>query len=154
MINVRYVRGVRLGDASRYQALINEGRGMQLPQLDVRNLDASMFQQPPNLPPGTTVLMNPAAGQPELGGGSTETAYFVLTDASQGGGDPTTGGENHETFVGPPYEAHRDDGTIEYIAPSTAAQGSWWRTWGPPLALVGGIGLAVFILRRPRRRSR
>ena len=153
MINVRYLsgRGISLGNVPAYQRLIMQSPGARLPQVDVRQLDAQVFAQPPNLPPGTTVLPNPAAGQPPLGGGDTQTAFFVLENEAAGADDPTAGQQNYETFVGPPYEAHPTPETIEYIDPSTAQQGSFWRTWGPPLALAGGIGLAVLILRRPRR---
>lgn len=127
-----------------------------LPNANVGPLNQALYAQPANLHPGLLVQPNPLGTQSPVGGGETEVAYFVLRNEAEGVGDPTRGQENYEHFVGPPYEAHRDDGTIEYIDPNAAVpangERSWLRTWGPPIAVVTIVAGAFWILRRPRRR--
>lgn len=103
--------------------------------------------QPGNVPPG---VLQPDLVLPRPGGGETEQAFFILENEAAGASDPT-----RQTFTGPPYEAHRDDGTIEYIGlQPSATRRPWWQYWLPPLALAGLLGAAYMVLRRPSGRRR
>lgn len=80
------------------------------------------------------------------GGEDTQTAFFILqaeaapvqTQFQHFADDPTEGGRYPD----------RAGGRVTSMSPAVAPQGSFAKTWGPPLAAVAVIGAAVWILRR------
>lgn len=76
------------------------------------------------------------------GGEDTQTAFFILNAEAA----PVQTEFQH--FVDDPTEGGRYPGRVTSMSPEVAPQGSFAKTWGPPLAAVAVIGAAVWILRR------
>jgi hypothetical protein len=80
----------------------------------------------------------------EVGGEDTQTAFFVL----EAEGDVVPG--NIHEFATDEQGRYLDaEGRplVDSVSPTVAAQGTFLKTWGPPLLAVAGIGIAVWILR-------